>query len=143
MRPRVRAYAITIILGGLVASPLFGAFAGDSFPISTFPMFATARSSEISISHVVLVGSDGAVWVPPPSTIANDEVLQAQETVRQALEAGERGLEALCGRVASRVDPDDAVEVRIVTSTYDALDYASGDLDPIGRRTHAACAVAS
>ncbi len=39
MNVRATAYAMSFLLAGLVASPLFGAFHGDSFPVSTYPMF--------------------------------------------------------------------------------------------------------
>ncbi len=136
---RLRAYALTLILVGLVASPLAGAFANDSFPISTYPMFATVRSSETHLSHVMLVSPDGDERVAPPSAIANDDVLQVQETVLQALDEGPLATVALCERVARRVAGSGVVSVQVVTSTFDAILYYQRDREPISRQVHATC----
>ena len=139
MNSRVRAYGLTIILVGLVLSPLVGAFADDSFPISTYPMFATARSSETNLTHVILTDANGNEWGAEPSAIANDEVLQVQETILQALRDGEAATAALCERVAGRVAGSGATTVQIVTSTFDAILYYDGDREPTERRVHATC----
>ena len=141
MNGRLRAYLVTLILVGLVASPLVGAFADDSFPISTYPMFASVKSTEAHLSHVILVDADGGEWAAPPSAIANDEALQAQETLRQALNNGEAATNELCERVARRVAGSGAAYARIVTSTYDAFLYYQGDREPIARNVHATCEV--
>jgi hypothetical protein len=141
MSSRLRAYAVSLILVVLVASPLVGAFEGDSFPISTYPMFASRKSNEVRLSHVVLVGADGAEWAPPPSAIANDEALQAQETLRQALDSGEAATADLCERIARRVVKSEAAYVHIVTSTYDAILYYQGQREPLARSTIATCDV--
>lgn len=143
MKTRGRAYAVTLILVGLVASPLAGAFSMDSFPISTYPMFAATRSTEVSVPHVVLVGADGDEWAASPWDIASDEVLQAQATVRQALGRGDAATEALCERVAQRVEGSDAVSVMIVTSRYDAIRYYQSDREPLDRTVHTMCEVRS
>ena len=139
MTSRVRAYGLTIILVGLVVSPLAGAFADDSFPISTYPMFATARSSETNLTHVILIDEEGHERTAPPAAVANDEVLQVQETILQALRDGKAATASLCERVAGRVAGSGATTVQIVTSTFDAILYYDGHPEPIARRVHATC----
>lgn len=141
MSGRLRAYAISFVLIGLVVSPLAGAFEGDSFPISTYPMFASRKSSEARLSHVVLVDENGAERPAPPSAIANDEALQAQETLRQALDSGDATTAALCERIAGRVVNSEAVYVQIVTSTYHVIRYYQGQREPIARSVIATCEV--
>lgn len=139
MNSRPRGYAVAIVLTMLVASPLFGAFSADSFPISTYPMFASVRSTETRLTHVLLVDDNEDTWPPPPSAIASDQVLQAQETLRQALRFGATETQALCERIAERVEGTGAARVEIVTSTYDALVYFEGDREPVSRDIHATC----
>jgi hypothetical protein len=138
---RLRAYIMTLALIGLVASPLWGAFAGDSFPISTYPMFATTRSTEAKLTYVLLVNDAGDEWTPPPDAIASNQVLQAQETLRQALRQGDGATAALCERIAQRVRGAGAISVKIVTSTYDAFRYARGDYEPIVSQVNGTCRV--
>ncbi|MFW6075796.1 MAG: hypothetical protein ACOC9Y_09380 [Chloroflexota bacterium] len=141
MRQRIRAYAITLILAGLVVSPLFGAFADDNFPISTYQMFAAVRPDEVSVPHAVIIDADGSERPVPPAIVANDEVLQSQATIRQALRRGDTATAALCNRIADRLGNSDAVAIEIVTSTYDAVLYYQGDQEPGERTLHARCEV--
>ena len=143
MKQRLLAYAVSLALVGLVASPLAGAFANDSFPISTYPMFASIRPTEVHVQHVVLAGSDGDEWPAPPEAIANEAVLQAIQTIRQALRQGDDATAALCERVADHVTGGDAKTVLIVTSTYDSIRYYEGDQEPIARAVHWTCEVPS
>lgn len=140
MRERWRAYVVSVAVVVLVGSPLLGFFAGDSFPVSTYPMFARARGTEVSLPHVVVVRADGSERPATPSEVANDEVIQAVSTLRQAIRAGEDATGALCARVASRVG-DGAAEVRVVTSRYDAVAYYTGERAPLGQTVHVTCPV--
>ncbi len=141
MSERLRAYAISLIVAGLVASPLFGAFAGDSFPISTYPMFASERPAEMSFPHAIVVDADGDKRPAPPSAVATDEVIQALSTLRQAIRDGDEATQSLCERIAERVADGDAVEIRIVTSTFHTIDYFDGAQEPLARTVHTSCEV--
>jgi hypothetical protein len=141
MKERARAYVLTVVLAGLVASPLVGAFERDSFPVSTYPMFASARPTEVSLPHAIVGHADGSERPAPPTAIANDEVIQALSTLRQALRQGPEATAALCERIASRVAGSDALLVRIVTSTYNPVGYYTGEREPIHRVEHVDCEV--
>jgi hypothetical protein len=144
MSVRARAYAMTFLLAGLVASPLFGAFQGDSFPVSTYPMFATARSSEVVMPHALAFTADGEERRVRPADIANDEVIQAFETLRQAIRQGAAAVDELCAHIAGNVARHgDVVRVQVVTSRYDALEYFSGHREPVERWVDAECEVPS
>ena len=68
---RWRAYLVSALFIVAVGLPLLG-FLADGFPISTFPMFASARPQEVSIAHTVLIEADGTQRLPSPSAVAND-----------------------------------------------------------------------
>jgi hypothetical protein len=142
MKLRARAYAMTLLLAGLVASPLFGAFPGDSFPVSTYPMFASARSTEVVMPHAIAITTSGEERRVRPREVANDEVIQAFETIRQAIRQGQEAIDQLCGHIARNVaHHGDVVMVQIVTSHYDGLEYFAGDKQPKGRWVEGECAV--
>lgn len=140
MRLRAYAYGVSALIVALVASPLFGAF-GDDFPVSTYPMFASKRDSTVSIPSVVVVFADSSEAPASPSLVASDEVIQAFETIRQALRQGPEATRTLCEHVASGVRSRGAVEVRIQTATYDSIVYFSGDTEPDAVTVHERCAV--
>ncbi len=134
---------MTLVLAGLVASPLFGAFPGDSFPVSTYPMFASARSSEVLMPHAIAYTADGEERRVRPHDVANDEVIQAFSTIRQAIRQGQEAVDQLCQHIAQNVARhDDVVTVQIVTSHYDALEYFDGDKEAKDRWIEGECAVA-
>lgn len=142
---RARAYVVGSVLTLLVALPLAPGLLGDNFPISTYPMFSGNRQTPVAtIPHAVVVGQDER-RVLPPEAVANDEVVQAFETLRQALRQGPESSARLCARVAGWVAAEPAYagfgEVQLVSDTYDAVDYFSGDEAPLSSRVEAECEV--
>lgn len=101
----------TRLWGGLVSLLVLAAVAwplsrdperGDSFPLSTYPMFAYKRpEARVTLHYVIAVGPDGARRHVPPALVANAEVMQAMMTVRRAVDRGES--QRLCEEVAARV----------------------------------------
>jgi hypothetical protein len=141
MKVRAWAYGVSLVAVVIVASPLLGAFANDSFPISTYPMFANARPREALVSSAVMTWSDGTSAPVPPRRVANDEVIQAFETIRQAIRQGPAATQALCERIAARVASDGAETVSIVTGAYDAVAYFEGEKEPSALVVHTSCEV--
>ena len=114
----------------------------DSFPLSTYPMFSTRRSSAEAVDTVVLVDATGTDHRLSPSQIAaTDEIILATVTVSNAIRSERADL--LCADVAARVRDDAApdVAVEVVTLRYDALDWYDGERTPIDRVVHARCQV--
>jgi len=136
---RLYAYGISITLAVLVISPLFGAFSEDDFPFSSYPMFAGRRSRIVSVATVEQIAPDGSSQPVPPSWVANDEVIQAFETVRQAVRQGPSAVAALCSQVAARMPAGEATELRIQTASYDSLAYFAGDRRPLRVDVHGSC----
>lgn len=142
---RGRAYLISVVLAGAVALPLVGLVQDDSFPVSTYPMFAARRTAEVTISHAVAVDVDGTRRAVSPGAVANLEVMQAFETVRQAVRQGPAATQRLCERIATRLAGDGAraARVEIVSERYDAVAYFEGHQEPLRRQRHASCEVAA
>jgi hypothetical protein len=140
---RWRAYAVSLVLAGVVALPLVGVVRSDSFPVSTYPMFAGARGSVVSLPSAVAIGPDGQRDRLPPGLVAGEQVIQAFETLRQAIRGGADRTDALCARIASRLDPEHAASVEIVTERFDAISYFAGEREPLASQVHARCDVGS
>jgi hypothetical protein len=130
------AWLVSGVLLALVLSPLLGPADADSFPWSSYPMFAHGRADAISqVNHLVAFDAEGARRPVPPQLVANDEVLQADATLRRAIRGGRKTRVALCRKVAARVadEPDwaDIVRLELLTEKFDALRYFSGDTAPL------------
>jgi hypothetical protein len=128
--------AIVVIVGVV---PL--ALDRDSFPLSTYPMFSSRRSSTETVDTAIVVDAAGDVIRIDPRDIAGtDEVILAAVTVSDALR--DDTAVALCRDIVTRLDtrlPEGAI-VRIVTEKYDAIEWYGGDRTPLSTIVHADCA---
>ena len=140
LRLRLRAYATTAVLLGLMAWPLFRDPDRDSFPLSDFPMFSQGRpSARMTLTHALAVRDDGTrVPLSPFVATGNREVLQAMVLLEQAARLDP---EDSCARIAARVRDPAAVAVELVTSDFDAVAYFLEARRPLFRRVHASCPV--
>lgn len=116
----------------------------DGFPLSNYPMFsADRRSADAEIGHVVGYSREGRHRPLPPVLLGSEEIMQAHQTVRVAIQRGYA--DDLCRRAAERVraDPDhaDLERLEVRTDHYDALAYFAGDTKPRRTRVHARCSV--
>ena len=141
---RALAYGFGLGLTVLVAAPGFGDPNWDSFPLSTYPMFARPRSLPL-LYLAEGVSRDGARHRLSPNLVANDEVMQATASVRRAVRAGPDATQALCGQIAERVaaaaDESAIVEVRLSSARFDPVRYFSHGPEPVERTTHERCDV--
>jgi len=110
--------AIALVLAPLARDPI----RGDSFPLSTYPMFAFERPTHQMFTYAVGWTADGARRTLRPGHVANHEVMQAFMTFAAT---PSRELPALCVRIAARVAADDELadvaRVEIVRATHDAV----------------------
>ncbi|MCB9703175.1 MAG: hypothetical protein H6711_14875 [Myxococcales bacterium] len=140
---RLRAYLSSALVLALVAWPLTQGIEYDSFPWSSYPMFARDRPQVAVVHHVVAVADDGRHRPIPPPLIANDEVLQAAATIGTAIHR--RRSPQLCRQVADRVAADprwqDFTWLEVATDRYDVLDYFSTSTRPLERDIHARCRI--
>jgi hypothetical protein len=143
VRGRLWAYGVSLALAAAVIWPVLGDPRDDSFPLSTYPMFSGRQSPETDISHIVAFTAEGERSVLPPEAVANDEVVQAFETIRQAVAQGPAATRALCEDAAAWAagHREGVARVVVVTDTYDAVAYFDGDKAPRGSTVHAECEV--
>ncbi len=140
---RLLAYGFGLGMVALVAAPGFGDPEDDSYPLSTYPMFARPRGKPM-LSFVEGV-TRGAPVRLPPEIVAHNEIMQAVATVKRAVQAGPEALEQLCTRIASDVATDTAYanvhEVRIVSARFDPVRYFTEGPEPEERLEHYRCPV--
>jgi len=109
----------------------------DSYPLSTYPMFAPDRGSVLNIDTVVRVDAEGIVHRLDPNTISGtDEIVTASVVAVKAIQRGDSDL--LCREVANRIaDPTSTVEVRTeLVNTIDVVDHRA---EPISVTVWAEC----
>lgn len=160
-RQRWWGLTVTIVVAVLVAWPgirtiVEGDDAPDGFPLSTYPMFTRDRGRIVETPTVVAVderngdgdgdGDESEIRRLSPSVIADtDQVIEAHNVVRQAIDGGDAASAELCDEVAARVrgdgdvGPDADVVVQVVVERYDAIRWAAGDSEPEERDVVASC----
>jgi len=117
---------VSLALVGAALWPVVRDPRDDGFPLSTYPMFATARPTTLVMSYPLGETPHGTV-ILTPFLIGSPEVLQARAIVERAVAQGARATAALCRYIADRVARDedfhDVTGIRIVTGTHDAIEY--------------------
>ncbi len=109
----------------------------DSFPLSTYPMYAGSRSDTAAFSTVVGVDADGArVPLSLPVIARTDDALVGQADVVARIDGAEAA--ALCAEVAARV-PEDVAQVEVVTEHHDLVSLVTGEESLLDRNLHATC----
>jgi hypothetical protein len=109
----------------------------DSMPLSTYPMYATARGDGAVLGTAIGVDDGGSARRLSLDAIARTEdPLIAESLVRTAIRTGRA--DALCREIAGRVDRG-ITEVQVVEERHDLERYAAGDPSLVDRRVHAAC----
>jgi hypothetical protein len=132
------AVAAAVLAVAAVVAPMFRSPAPDSFPLSTYPMFARDRGDDTWVDTVIGRTAEGEVVRLSPMAISgSDEPVLASATVSRALNAGLS--ESLCRRVAAEVGPP-VVRLEVVSERHD-LDRFTPD-EPLERRIHDDCPVA-
>jgi hypothetical protein len=130
-----------------VAWPALRAPHDDSYPLSTYPMFAHRRGRENDATSAVAILADASEAPVPPRYVANAETMQAFYTLARAVGGGPGAASALCETIAQRVavarDPHlaHALRIQLITERVDAIDYLAGRAKPFDRRVHASCPV--
>ena len=108
----IPAVAAVVVLAPLIREPT-----SDTYPLSTYPMFATDRGHIHSIASAVERTSDGFARLSPKLIAGTDEAVLASVTVKQAIRLGEA--EILCEEILERLGSGRQVEVR--TETLDVV----------------------
>ena len=143
-RWRAPALVVSALFVAATLWPLAWDPDGDSFPLSPYPMFSSVR--ERPWIHVVVgFDADGNERRIGPKLIANAEVMQAAQTVSQAIRRKQAG--SLCEQVAARVsqnsDHAELVRLEIQSRQFDPRSYFVDDAGkvPLRLRRRARCEV--
>lgn len=111
----------------------------DSFPLSTYPMYAGATPRVIGFATAVGYDSAGRERRLSLGAIARtDDALIAQAAVRDAIAGGRA--DAFCREVAGRVGGD-VVRVEVVEERHDVIAWAERRPSLEVRAVRAACEV--
>jgi hypothetical protein len=109
----------------------------DSVPLSTYPMYATARGEVAVLGTAIGIDDQGATRRLSMDSIARSrDPLITESLVRTAIRDGEA--DVLCREIAGRVG-NDIAEVEVVEERHDLERYAAGDPSLVRREVHAAC----
>lgn len=140
---RCLAYAVGLGLPVAVLSPIWSG-APDSFPLSTYPMFAQPRGQP-TLHTLVGVTADGSERRLSPELVGSKEVLQAKVLIQRSVAEGSEAMAQLCESTAARVAQDVAFrELRalaIVARRYDPVGYFVNGPSPIEQQILVRCEV--
>ncbi len=139
-------FGASVVVTAILAMvwPMFGPLEEDSFPLSTFPMFAHHRGQP-RMHQLVALSTNGQERRLSPEHIGTSEVLQAKSVIDRAARNPKRAA-ALCRKVAERVSNDDdytdveRLEIRRVR--FDPIKYFSENPEPIESKRVARCRIA-
>lgn len=135
---RLRRRLVTALVLLAVVSPVLRD--RDSFPLSTYPMYATTRPEIVAFPTVAGYEAGGRrVRLSLQAIARTDDALIGQARVDQAIDEGRA--DALCAEVAGRVS-DAVARVEVVTERHDVVDLATGQESLIDRDVHARCETA-
>lgn len=120
----------------VVLSPLLRSPTNDSYPLSTYPMFAADRGVVHRLATAVEIDADGRAQRLSPDLIAGTgEPVLASATVADAVRSGTA--DTLCAEIAARIGPGHVIEVR--TETVDVIAMIVDGAAPLSVESHAEC----
>ena len=135
-RAWVRRVLVVAVLAAVV-SPVVRNH--NSFPLSTYPMYADTRA-DVAVIHTA-IGKDASDRPHRLGlhAIANtDDPLIAESLVERAIRADQA--DALCARIAGRVRLPIAF-VEVVAESHDVVAETTGDDSSVTQTLHARCPV--
>jgi hypothetical protein len=138
--PGSRRRLVAVVVGTVVLiSPALRDH--DSFPLSTYPIYASVRPREATFVTAHGEGADGSAHRLSIDVIARtDDPLIAASHVADAVAAGRA--DELCAEIAARA-PIDLVAVVVVREWHDVVDGARGEDSLLHRERLARCTVPS
>ncbi len=131
----------TLLLAGFLLFPVL--VDSDDFPLSTYPMYSSARGQEVSFVTAYGIDAAGESVALGIGTIGGtDDPLIATGELRSAIRLGQAA--DRCGEIASRVDPNDGITVvEVVTERHDVIEHTLDRSSIVERTVHATCRVES
>jgi hypothetical protein len=138
---RTRAYVVLAVVLGVVLSPLVSG--KDSFPHSTYPMFASTPGREATLQVAFGLDAEGTLIRLEPRTISGSvEVVHAYSTLLRANRTGDQ--QRLCEEIATRVatrGPEAVATVVVAAERHDMVTSVAEGPRPLARIEHARCPV--
>jgi hypothetical protein len=133
-----RWWGASVLLASIVVTawPMFRPLEEDSFPLSTFPMFARHRGTPVMHQFVGIEGDGTRVRITP-ELVGTSEVLQAKAVIDRAARSKKRSA-ALCRVLANH--SEDHTEFRNVRSfelyrvKFDPVRYFTEGPEPIEQK---------
>jgi hypothetical protein len=146
---RLYAYAVGFLVVGALLWPVSGWQHQDSFPLSYYPMFTSARKRVVLYAVVGLRHEAEDLAHPvviPPRLVGHHEVMQTAVMVRHAARQNPLAQRHFCEQVAAAVaQAADFARVQtlvIVRDVYDPLRYFTADGQRLERQPLHRCRVA-
>ena len=142
MDRRGRILVTAAVVGALVA-PV--ALDRDGFPLSTYPMYSSARGDQVTLATAQAVDPEGGASTLTLGVIGeSDDPLVVAGELRDAIDDGRvrQRCEDIAGR-AARWDglPGDTVAIEVVTERHDVVAQVEGGDSLVDRTVHARCEV--
>jgi hypothetical protein len=135
----IRWWPRLVIVAAVVVVVLPAVHQRDSFPLSTYPMYAAARPSVVTLPAAIGIEADGRRRYLPMAVVARtDDPLIAASLLRGYIRNGTAG--ALCAQIAARA-PAGVVGVEVVEERHDVDGSARPAASLVDQTVHARCAV--
>jgi hypothetical protein len=117
----------------------------DSFPISSYPMFAHPRGQP-TLYAVTGRAKNGAELRLPAEVVGSSEVLQTKVLIQRSVEQGPDAMRVLCRDIAERIAREPARygaprAVEIVRRRFDPIAYFEHGPEPIEQERLMQCKV--
>ncbi len=144
MDRRLRILVTVVAVGALVAPVVLDR---DSFPLSTYPMYARVRGDEVTFATAHAVGPDRERSSLTLEVIGDsDDPLIVAGELRRAVRDGRA--QARCHEIAERARqwdalPDGTTTIEVVTERHAVVAAVSGQRSLRDRTVHASCKVPS
>lgn len=146
LSPRERRVATLLALAStlLVVLPI-ALGRKDSFPLSTYPMFAVSRGNPELIKLVAITEGGEQVAVPP-ALLGTKEVLQAKAELKRIAHRGAKTRRRYCAEVAQRVAGEPELkwrELQLQRARFNPIAYFENGHKPMAIEHLATCPVPS
>jgi len=134
---------VTAIVAAALVAPVV--LDRDGFPLSTYPMYSSARGEEVTLATAQAVDPEG---IPSTLTLAvigeSDDPLVVAGELRDAIRDGRASQR--CIAIAERAVDWDAlahatVAIEVVTERHDVVAQVEGGDSLVDRTVHARCEV--
>jgi hypothetical protein len=143
LKTKLWAAVVTLLLCGSAAYPVLLPAWQDSFPLSTYPMFAD-RPGRLKLSRLEAVLQNGQRLIVPPRAFGSGEELEASIQVEQAVRSGRAAMTYLCFNVAEKLARGGlSVELlEAVRVVFDPIEYLESGPRPIEQKVLSRCRLA-